>query len=96
MGIRLSPQRLLEVLLKGVVEADGTCVLETIAKKHAVNARPIDCAHTHRARCAVDLDVAALEHAGAHGNWIRRARLASKHFQHCAGTVLGAEKALGI
>src|ERR1019366_6807221 len=61
-----------------------------------VDARPVDGAHAHRTRRAVDIYFAALQHARALRHRIGRVYLARDHVEHGASTVAAAEQRLGI
>src|SRR5215211_1800294 len=76
------------IVLEGIVETDGAGVLQACGEVDMVDAGPVNRAHTHWARCTVDVDVAPLEHAGALRHGIGRAGLARDHFEDRAGAIL--------
>jgi hypothetical protein len=90
------PRQLEVLILKGVVEADLARIVEAGPEIDVIDARPVDGAHAHRARRAVDVDLAPLQHAGALLQLVGRVRLARDHLEDRPGAVLAAQDRLGV
>ena len=94
-GFSLFPRELEINVLKFVVKADLAGIGESCAKIDAINSRPIDGAHAHRAGRAIHVKVAAFEHLRAFGNWIGRAFGTRNHLQ-ISFIIIRALKGFGI
>src|SRR5919108_6051234 len=59
----LLPRKREVFVLESIGEADVIRILQAATEIEMVDARPVDRAHAHRARRAVDVDLAPFEHA---------------------------------
>src|SRR5262245_7979870 len=84
------------LVLEGVVEPDRAGVLQAGSEVHAVDTRPVDGAHAHGARGAVDIDLAPLEHPRPARHRVRRSLRAGDQLKGRARGLIGVQESLGI